>query len=196
MIEVVLATRNQHKVAEFERLFQPFQLTLLPLPLRLELPPEDGETFYANALGKARAASRELMKPVLADDSGLVAAALDGAPGVRSARYAGEHATDAQNLAKLVSEVPPGSPLRFVCALALVDGGLERAFIGECSGTMAPAPRGTNGFGYDPIFIPEAHPDRTMAELSDRDKDHISHRGNAVRDFAWWYLGERLGLRR
>ncbi len=195
MIEVVLATRNQHKLAEFERLFQPFQLSLLPLPRRLELPPENGETFYANALEKARSASREMMKPVLADDSGLIAAALDGAPGVRSARYAGEHATDAQNLAKLVAEVPPGSALRFVCALALVDGGLERAFIGECKGTMAPAPRGTNGFGYDPIFIPEEYPDRTMAELSDRDKDHISHRGNAVRDFAWWYLGERLGLR-
>ncbi len=186
MIEVVLATRNPHKLAEFERLFQPFQLTLLPLPPRFELPPEDGETFYANALSKARAASQELMKPVLADDSGLAADALDGAPGVRSARYAGEHATDAQNLAKLVAEVPPGSALRYVCALVLVDGGLERTFIGECKGTMAPGPRGANGFGYDPIFIPEAFPDRTMAELSDRDKDHISHRGNAVRDFAWW----------
>jgi XTP/dITP diphosphohydrolase len=92
--------------------------------------------------------------------------------------------------------VPAGSELRYVCALAFVHGVSERVFVGECEGHMAPAPRGENGFGYDPIFIPDRFPDNTMAELTGEQKDLISHRGNAVRDFAWWFLGDRLGLRR
>ena len=196
MHELVLATRNSHKVAEVSRVLAPFRLAVVSLPRRVVLPPEVGDTYSANALIKARAASEELTRAVIADDSGIQAAALDGRPGVRSARYAGEQATDEENLRKLLAEVPAGSELRYVCALAFVEGGYERVFVGECEGHMAPAPRGENGFGYDPIFIPDRRPDCTMAELTDTEKDQISHRGNALRDFAWWFLGDRLGLRR
>lgn len=196
MLELVLATRNAHKVAEVRRMLTPFRISVVPLPPKVVLPPEHGSTYSANALGKARAASQQLSRAVIADDSGIQAAALDGRPGVLSARYAGERATDAQNLQKLLSEVPAGSELRYVCALAFVEGATERVFLGECLGQMAPAPRGEHGFGYDPIFIPMGHPDATMAELTDQQKDLISHRGNAVRDFAWWFLGDRYGLRR
>ena len=200
MPDVVLATRNTHKLGEVSRLLAPFGLTVGPLPPTVELPPEVGETFTANALPKAQAAARQLAQPVIADDSGLEAAALDGAPGIRSSRYAGENATDAKNLRKLLAEVPAGSGLRYVCALAFVDGTTERVFGGECRGHMAPAPRGARGFGYDPVFIPDGSPaggspDRTMAELEDSEKDLISHRGMAVREFARWFLDDRPGPR-
>ena len=196
MLELVLATGNAHKVAEVSRLLAPFRVSVTALPSGVELPPETGETYSANALIKARAASGELKRAVIADDSGVQAAALGGRPGVRSARYAGEQATDEENLRKLIAEVPAGTELRYVCALAFVEGRGERVFLGECQGRMAPAPRGQNGFGYDPVFIPDRYPDSTMAELTEAQKDLISHRGNAVRDFAWWFLGERFGLRR
>jgi XTP/dITP diphosphohydrolase len=109
--------------------------------------------------------------PVIADDSGIEAEALGGAPGVRSARFAGEDATDEENLAKLVREAPAGSGLTYVCALALVDpgAGAERVFHGRCTGTRAAEPRGTGGFGYDPAFVPDDLPgDRTMAEVAPR----------------------------
>jgi XTP/dITP diphosphohydrolase len=192
--ELVLATRNDHKVAEVTRLLAPFELSVVPLPPELVLPPEDGATYSANALIKARAAARELGRGAIADDSGIEAAALGGRPGVRSARYAGEPASDAQNLQKLITEVPAGSRLRYVCALAFVDGELERVSLGECVGRMAPAARGTNGFGYDPVFVPEPCPELTMAELAEAQKDAISHRGNALRAFARWLLAERSGL--
>ena len=209
MPDVVLATRNAHKLGEVSRLLAPFELTVGPLPPEVELPEEVGETFTANALPKAQAAARQLARPVIADDSGLEAAVLEGAPGVRSARFAGENATDADNLQKLLAEVPAGSELRYVCALAFVDGATERVFAGECRGQMAPAPRGHRGFGYDPVFIPDGSPaggtagslargsrDRTMAELEDSEKDLISHRGMAVREFARWFVDDRLDLRR
>jgi XTP/dITP diphosphohydrolase len=196
VLELVLATRNAHKVAEVSRLLAPFRIAIGPLPPKIVLPPEDGDTYSANALDKARAASRELKRAVIADDSGIQAAALGGRPGVRSARYAGQRASDEENLRKLTAEVPAGSRLLYVCALAFVEGLSERVFLGECAGRMAAAPRGENGFGYDPVFIPDRHPGSTMAELDDAEKDSISHRGNAARDFAWWYLGDRLGLRR
>jgi XTP/dITP diphosphohydrolase len=195
-MEVYLATRNEHKLAEVRRILTPFRLTVAALPRSLELPPEDGETFSANATVKARFASQELSRPVIADDSGIEAAALAGRPGVRSARFAGEDATDEENRRKLMAEAPVGSELRYVCAIAYVDGVNERVFFGDCRGRLAPAPRGENGFGYDPVFLPDDEPDqRTMAELTDHEKDLISHRGRALRDFAWWFLGERLGLR-
>lgn len=209
--DVVLATRNTHKLTEVSRLLAPFGLTVVPIPRTLELPPEVGETFAANALPKAQAAAQQLEQPVIADDSGLEAAALDGAPGVHSARFAGENATDAENLQNLLAQVPAGSELRYVCALAFVDGTTERLFHGDCRGRMARAPRGERGFGYDPVFIPDgsladgsladgslgggSH-DRTMAELEDSEKDLISHRGTAVREFARWFLDDRLRLRR
>jgi len=188
--ELVLATRNDHKVAEVARLLAPFELTVIPLPPAVSLPPEDGESYAANALIKARAAARALGRAVIADDSGIEAAALGGAPGIRSARYAGEHATDAENLAMFISQVPAGSALRFVCALAFVDGDSEQVLHGECRGHMADGPRGLGGFGYDPVFIPVSDPDHTLAELPEAGKDAISHRGEALRTFAAWYLAQ------
>ncbi len=187
-IPLTLSTRNPHKVREFDRLLQGSGLVVGPLPEHVELPPEDGETFAANALGKARAAAAALGHPVIADDSGIEAEALGGAPGVRSARYAGEHATDAENLQKLLREAPAGSGLRYVCALAYVDprNGVEEMFLGECRGRLAEVARGSGGFGYDPAFIPDGEDVRTMAEMSDAEKDAISHRGEAVRAFVRW----------
>jgi len=190
---LVLATRNAHKLREVARLLAPFGLEVEPLPAGVELPPETGETFESNALPKARAAAAALGRAAIADDSGIEADALGGAPGVRSARYAGEHATDAENLARLLREAPAGSGLRYVCALAYVaPDGSERVFFGESRGRLSCRPRGERGFGYDPAFLPDDHPDsrdRTMAELSDAEKDAISHRGRAVRAFAQWLTG-------
>jgi XTP/dITP diphosphohydrolase len=182
---VVLATRNAHKLREFRRLLPGTELE--PLPDEVELPPETGETFEENALIKARAAAEATNRPAVADDSGIEAEALGGRPGVRSARYAGEHATDEENLDKLRAEAPPGSGLRYVCVVAYVDEGGERTVTGTCSGHMADAPRGDGGFGYDPVFVPaDGDGSRTMAELSDEEKDRISHRGRAVREAAAW----------
>lgn len=193
---LVLATRNPHKLREMERLLAPFGLTVEPLPDHVELPPEVGETFADNALPKARAAAAALGRPAIADDSGIESDALGGAPGVRSARYAGEDATDAENLAKLLAEAPAGSGLRYVCALAYVepDGG-ERLFFGTCRGRLASRPRGVHGFGYDPAFLPDEVGDGelTMAEVTDLEKDAISHRGRAARAFAQWLTAERGG---
>lgn len=194
MQELVLATRNDHKVAEVTRLLEPYGLSVVPLPPAVVLPPEDGDTYSANALIKARAAARALGRAVIADDSGVEAEALGGRPGVRSARYAGEHASDAENLQKLIAEVPAGSPLRYVCALAFVDGDTEQVLLGESNGCMAPAPRGQNGFGYDPVFVPVSDPHVTLAELPEAGKDAISHRGNALRAFAEWYLADSSDL--
>ena len=200
-MKLLLATHNEHKRAEFARLLPPSSdghaWTLQALPEAVDLPPEDGETFAANALGKARAAAAGTGRPSIADDSGIEAAALDGAPGVRSARYAGGDASDGENLQKLIREAPPGSGLEYVCAVAYVDpgSGSERVFEGRCAGHMAPKPEGERGFGYDPVFVPEDHPgERTMAELSESEKDAISHRGRAARAlFEWLGAGATAG---
>ena len=179
---LLLATRNDHKLREFGRLLP--GVALDPLPAELESPEETGSTYAENALIKARAAAAATGRLVIADDSGIEAAALGGAPGVRSARYSGEDATDGENLAKLRAEVPEGTGLRYVCVIALVrPDGPEQLFEGTCDGVMAPAGRGSRGFGYDPVFVagdPSAG-GRTMAELSDAEKDAISHRGRAAR---------------
>ena len=185
---MVLSTRNDHKVREFAGLLEGFDVARLPD--HVELPPETGETFADNALIKARAAAAATGGPAIADDSGIEASALGGAPGVRSARFAGEHATDAENLAKLLREAPAGSPLRYVCVIAYVDGAEERLFEAACTGTLAPEPRGSGGFGYDPAFVPDDVADgRTMAELSAAEKDAISHRGRAARLLREWLEG-------
>ncbi len=196
-LALVLATHNEHKRREFERLLvdpaSGAALRLLPLPAEVTLPPEDGETFAENALGKARAAAKGTAAVAIADDSGIAAAALGGAPGVRSARYAGEHADDAENLAKLLREAPAGSALEYICALAYVDpgSGRELVFEGRCAGRLAERPRGERGFGYDPAFLPEeGPPGLTMAELSDQQKDAISHRGRAARALLDWLASE------
>jgi XTP/dITP diphosphohydrolase len=188
-MKLVLATRNAHKVREFEALLAPNEV--VALPDAVELPPETGTTFAANALTKARTAAQATGAPAVADDSGIESAALGGAPGVYSARFAGEDATDEENLAKLVAEAPAGSPLAYVCALAYVDpDGTEQLVEGRCTGTLAAQPRGEGGFGYDPAFVPDdrdpAAPERTMAELSQADKDAISHRGRAARELLAW----------
>lgn len=186
---LLLSTRNPHKLREFGRLMAPAGWSVDPLPADVALPPEVADTFAGNALPKAHAAALATGRPAIADDSGIEAAALDGAPGVRSARFAGEHATDQQNLDLLRARAPAGSGLRYVCALAYVDPArtLQRTFVGYCSGTLAAEPRGERGFGYDPAFLPDAeHSGRTMAELTDVEKDRISHRGAAVRELLDW----------
>ena len=185
---LLLATRNEHKRREFARLLPGWEID--PLPDDVELPPEDGATFAENALDKARAAAAATGRASIADDSGIEAAALGGRPGVRSARYAGEDASDAENLALLLREAPAGSALEYVCAARLRRPGAagdegrdrQRLFEGRCSGTLAAEPRGERGFGYDPAFVPDDRPEtETMAELSDAQKDAISHRGRAAR---------------
>src|SRR5581483_948776 len=173
------------------RMLEPAGVRLEGLPEGVVLPHEDGETFADNALPKARAAAAACGRAAIADDSGIEAEALGGAPGVRSARYAGEGASDEKNLAKFEHEVPVGSALRYVCALAYVDpeSGVEQVFFGECRGHMAAERRGDRGFGYDPVFIPDEDAQgRTMAELPDAEKDAISHRGRALQAFLEWLL--------
>jgi len=189
-MRLLLATHNEHKRREFERLMnRGGDIEIDALGREVELPPEDGETFAENALGKARSAAAQLGRVAIADDSGIRADALGGAPGVRSARYAGEHASDEENLAKLLREAPAGSGLEYVCVIAYVDParGEERLFEGRCTGRVAERPRGDGGFGYDPAFLPDEHPDGgTMAELTDAEKDEISHRGRAARELLAW----------
>ena len=200
-MRLLLATHNEHKRREFERLLAASATPgwkLDALPDTVSLPPEDGHTFAENALGKARAAAAATGRAAIADDSGIAAAALDGAPGVRSARYAGENASDRQNLDKLIAEVPPGGALEYVCALAYVDpaAGLRVVFEGRCAGRMAADRKGAAGFGYDPVFLPDDGPDAlTMAELSDSQKDDISHRGRAARMLLGWIdAGRPVGV--
>jgi XTP/dITP diphosphohydrolase len=181
---LVLATRNEHKLRELAELLP--GLRLERLPDGVELPPEEGDSFAANALIKARAAHAATGRAALADDSGIEAAALGGAPGIHSARYAGEGAADEENLAKLLREVEAGGEDRrvaYVCVLAYVNAaGEEGTFEGRCEGRLAEQPRGSGGFGYDPAFIPDDLEDgRTMAELSAAEKNAISHRARAAR---------------
>jgi XTP/dITP diphosphohydrolase len=188
---MILASRNPHKLVEFERLLGAQWLEALPAAVALG--PEDGESFAQNALGKARAAAAATGQVTIADDSGIAAAALDGAPGVRSARFAGEGASDEENLALLIRLVPAGSPLTYVCAIAYVDplAGVERVFERSCEGRMASVPAGAGGFGYDPVFVPEGADGQTMAQLDGAQKDALSHRGAAARALAAWLASER-----
>jgi XTP/dITP diphosphohydrolase len=180
---VILATRNAHKVREFERLMP--GLAIEPLPADAPTPEETGQTYAENALIKARSAAAHTNQPAFADDSGIEAEALEWRPGVYTARFAG--ATDGENLQKLHREAPAGSRLRYVCVIAHVTpAGEEHLFEGTCAGTLAPEPNGSGGFGYDPLFIPDEAPGRTMAELSDEEKDAISHRGRAARELLAW----------
>ncbi len=193
----VLATRNAHKLRELAAVLAPHDLE--PLPDGVELPPETGATFAENALMKASAAAEATGGPSVADDSGIVVEVLGGAPGIHSARYAGEGATDEQNLAKLLDALRGSADRRaaYVCALALVDPRGEReVFEGRCEGTLIEQPRGTGGFGYDPAFVPDDRApgdERTMAELPPNEKDAISHRGRAGRALTEW-LTSRMPL--
>jgi XTP/dITP diphosphohydrolase len=193
---LVVATRNEHKLRELGEIVTGVELE--PLPADVELPPEDGASFAENALIKAREARRATGMTAIADDSGIEARALGGAPGVRSARFAGPEATDEQNLSKLLRELDHGDDraVAYVCVIAHVDEhGDEALFEGRCEGTLAREPRGSGGFGYDPAFVPDdtgPDDDRTMAELSVEEKHAISHRGRAARRLAE-YLSRRNG---
>lgn len=191
-LRVVLASRNAGKAREFGRLLGGAFLVEV-LPQDVVLPPEDGASFQENARKKATAAYAALggMTAVLADDSGLEVDALGGLPGVRSARFAGEQASDEENVEKLLDEMKGCSDrgARFVCALCLVlpgtgenaeKPGVVLEASGVCEGTLVERPRGTQGFGYDPVFVPRGWK-LTLAEVSPEQKDVVSHRGAAVR---------------
>src|SRR3954470_24455950 len=193
-MKLILASRNAHKVRELGALLAPHEV--LPLPEEVELPPETGQTFEDNARVKAESASEATGMPAVADDSGIEAAALGGRPGVRSARYAGEDATDEQNLQKLLDEVGAAGDDRgvaYVCALVHVtEDGEEWLFEQRCTGQLAAEPRGDGGFGYDPAFVPDDYDDgRTMAELTPDEKHAISHRGRAAGAFRDWLEARR-----
>ncbi len=183
---MILATGNKHKLREMRELLPGIELE--PLPEGLELPPEDGDSFAAIALDKARAAHEATGKAAIADDSGIGAVGLGGRPGIHSARYGGEGASDEENLAKLLREVAVAGEERgayYHCALALVEAdGREHVFEARCEGHLIEQPRGEGGFGYDPAFVPDAtgpEDTRTYSELSQAEKNEISHRGLAAR---------------
>jgi XTP/dITP diphosphohydrolase len=190
-VRIVLASGNAHKARELGRLLEGWEVGTFAGGL----PEETGETFVENARLKARHVHAALggTEWVLADDSGIEAAALGGAPGVRSARYAGEDATDEQNLAKLIGALEGAGDrrVRYVAELvAIAPGDGEVSARGELTGALAAAPRGTGGFGYDPAFVPDGET-RTVAEMSPDEKDAISHRARAAR--ALLPLLEKLG---
>lgn len=190
---LVVATGNRGKLEELRALLAGLPLEVRSVAEVLKEPPvvvEDGETFAENATKKARTVAHATMMLTLADDSGLEVDALGGRPGVRSARFAHERATDAENNAALLAALdalgdPPAQPgfgARFRCVLALVDpytnGGEPRMVEGTCDGTITRAPRGSGGFGYDPLFVVEGT-EKTMAELREDEKNRISHRARA-----------------
>ena len=180
---LLVATGSAHKLIELQRLFGdlPIDLVTLRDVGITDEAPEDGATFEENALQKARWYAEASSEWTLADDSGLEVAALNGAPGVYTRRYAGPDATDQQNYEKLLTEIAgvADRSARFVCTMALIDpvNGSARTFRGECPGTLTTAPRGEFGFGYDPIFEVGG---RTMAERAPAEKDALSHRGRAA----------------
>jgi XTP/dITP diphosphohydrolase len=188
-VQLVVATRNRKKIEEIKRILQgvPVELfTLADFPGCPEVV-EDAGSFRGNAMKKASAVAHFTKKPALSDDSGLEVYALNGAPGVLSARYAGEEADDRRNLAKLLSEmqgVEEGRRgARFVCYLALAfPDGRGKTFKGSAEGRIGRKPRGSHGFGYDPVFYPEGH-ERTFAEMTSDEKNALSHRGKALGKF-------------
>lgn len=205
VLTVVLATSNVGKLHELRALLGDLPIQFLTATEVLGHSPEiveDGLTFRDNALIKARAIARATLSVALADDSGLECDALGGRPGVRSARFAHERATDAENNAALLSELAAvedsARSARFRCVLALLDPARESepAFSeGSCEGRIARVPRGQGGFGYDPLFVVDGHEGRAMAELSEEEKNRVSHRARAVqamRPMLIRWLNERL----
>jgi XTP/dITP diphosphohydrolase len=186
MHQLLLATRNPHKTREFAGILgDGFEVRDLADAAELPAVEETGLTFEANALLKAVETSQYFGELVVADDSGLEVDALGGAPGIYSARYAGEHATDAANVAKLLAELSRHGPgphsARFRCSLALARRGeVLRTFQGVIEGTIVSEPRGSAGFGYDPVFQPHGF-NQTFAELNPVEKNRISHRAQAIR---------------
>ncbi len=195
MLELILATGNTHKAAELNALLSGENVRLLTAA-DLENPPdveEDRPTLRGNAEKKAKAWYHRYQKPVLADDTGLEVDALDGAPGVHSARFAGPTATDAENRAhlkeKMRGHTVPDAQFRTV--LAFVDENGTRFFEGVCRGEIIPEERGEHGFGYDALFVPKGYT-HSFAELAPQEKNRISHRGRALRKFVAYLKSHRL----
>lgn len=190
---VVVATGNAHKVVEIEAILAPAMSGVRFVALG-ELgdfpdPVEDGQTFFDNALIKARAAQAQTgLAMAVADDSGLCVDALDGAPGIYSARWAGEHGNDAANNERLMREMDgvadEARTARFHSSVVLVRGDEVLRGDGDCEGVVGHVPRGSHGFGYDPLFLPAETPGKTMAELTLDEKNQISHRFHALEDLA------------
>ena len=190
---VVVATGNAHKVVEIEAILAPAMPGVRFMALG-ELgdfpdPVEDGQTFFDNALIKARAAQKQTgLAMAVADDSGLCVDALDGAPGIYSARWAGEHGNDAANNERLMREMEgvadEARTARFHSSVVLVRGDEVLRGDGDCEGVVGHVPRGSHGFGYDPLFLPAETPGKTMAELTLDEKNQISHRFHALEDLA------------
>ena len=189
-MRLIVATHNQKKLKELERILAPLgvePVTGEMVGIPLDEVEETGTTFEENAFVKADAACRQTGMPAVADDSGLMVDALQGRPGVYSARYAGEDATDADRIQKLLGElreVPAEQrTARFVSAICCVfPDGHTVTSRGECPGRIGYEPKGDDGFGYDPVFVVEGG--RTYAELTAAEKDAVSHRGNALRLFS------------
>ncbi len=188
-MKIVLATRNRKKLDELQRILSDLEITLLSIQdfEDIEEVKENAVSFEENALKKARYASQKTGLPAVADDSGLEVDALQGRPGVKSARYAGNHATDEENVKKLLTElknVPVDRrTARFVCYIALVfPDGKEYIFSGIVNGRITEEPKGSYGFGYDPVFQPEGF-EKTFAEMLPDEKDSISHRKKALEQF-------------
>lgn len=193
MKQILIATKNKGKIKEFESFFFTFGIEVLSLyDLDKNLPDieETGTTFEENAAIKAEKISSLLNKAVLADDSGLMVDALDGAPGIYSARYAGTDKSDTANNEKLLKELggiaEEERTAKFVCTLAIARPNEETIFkTGYCHGKIATSPKGEHGFGYDPLFIPKGY-NQTMAELSPEEKNKISHRSEAIKQLEEW----------
>ena len=196
MSVIVVATKNAGKIKELKELLSDLPVTLKGLNefLNIVEPEETGATFAENAIIKAKSYASQTGFWCLADDSGLEVAALNNAPGVYSARYAGENASDEERVAKLLSELnethDTKRSARFVCAMAISDESDELKFLTEafCSGKIALKPSGTNGFGYDPVFIPDGF-NQTFGEISSETKQKISHRAKASQNIIAFLSG-------
>lgn len=194
MIKIILASNNKNKIREMSQILSPFGMEVLSqreagADFEVE---ENGTTFRENAEIKAQAVYERLCVPVIADDSGLMVDALDGAPGVYSHRFAGENATDKDRNDKLMKElldVPEEKrTARFMCVICFIDEKGEKHFFeGKCEGVIGREEKGKNGFGYDPVFYRDG---KSLAEMTDDEKNSISHRGNALR-LMKKYLEER-----
>lgn len=186
-MKIIIATHNKHKLQEMSRILSPMGYEVVTdrdLGIELTDPEENGKTFLDNARIKAESGCKESGLPCIADDSGLCVDALDGAPGVFSARYSGVHGDDDGNNKKLLSELD-GVPTEkrtahFACAICVsFPDGSEVTATGKCEGYIGYEKKGTNGFGYDPLFMVG---DRSLAEMTAEEKDAISHRGNALKE--------------
>lgn len=188
-MKIVFATANKGKLREAAEILEPEYEVVSPADLGIfDDIEETGSTFQENSLIKAEYIYRKTGLDCFADDSGLCVDALGGAPGVHSARYATEGHDFEANIRKLLASLgdSPERKARFRCVVTLLIGGRAHYFEGTCEGNIARSKAGCGGFGYDPVFIPDAWPDRTLAELSPEDKNAISHRGQALRQMSEW----------